>query len=298
MNVNFELYKIFYTVANAKNITRAALELSISQPAISKSIKNLEEQLGGQLFIRTKRGVILTSEGQEFYTYIKNAVEYINNAEHKFTDLINLETGVVKIGVSTTLTKEFLLPYLEAFHKKYPKIEIQILTNLTAELFPKLRDGLIDLIIYNMPYNIPEDMDSIICRKVQDCFVVNKDYPELINRKVKLEELNNYPLVLQLKGSNTRNFIDGFCLKNNVSLKSNMSLASYSLVVEFAKIGFGIGYATKNYIKNDLQSKKLFELDIEPKIPTRGIGLSYSKKNLPSFSTKKLMAIIMQDINK
>ena len=111
MNIDFELYRIFYVVANHCNITKASEELSISQPAISKSIKNLEEQLGGQLFVRTKRGVVLTEEGKEFYNYIKQAIEYINNAENKFTDLINLETGCIKIGISTTLTKEFLLPF-------------------------------------------------------------------------------------------------------------------------------------------------------------------------------------------
>ena len=116
MNIDFELYRIFYVVANNGNITKASNELNISQPAISKSIKNLEDQLGGTLFVRTKRGVILTEEGKEFYKYIKQAIEYINNAENKFTDLINLDTGCIKIGISTTLTKEFLLPYLEEFN--------------------------------------------------------------------------------------------------------------------------------------------------------------------------------------
>ena len=134
MNVSFELYRIFYTVATHKNITKASKELNISQPAISKSIKNLEEQLGGQLFIRTKRGVFLTEEGKEFYRYIKQAIEYISNAENKFTELINLETGCIKIGISSTLTKEFLLPYLEEFHRLYPKIDIQIITNMSSEL--------------------------------------------------------------------------------------------------------------------------------------------------------------------
>ena len=123
MNINFELYRIFYVVANHSNITKASEELNISQPAISKSIKNLEDQLGGNLFIRTKRGVTLTEEGKEFYNYIKQAMEYINNAEKKFTNLINLETGCIKIGINTTLTKEFLLPFLEEFHSLYPKID-------------------------------------------------------------------------------------------------------------------------------------------------------------------------------
>ena len=137
MNINFELYRIFYVVANHSNITKASEELNISQPAISKSIKNLEDQLGGNLFIRTKRGVTLTEEGKEFYNYIKQAMEYINNAEKKFTNLINLETGCIKIGINTTLTKEFLLPFLEEFHSLYPKIDIQIITGLTTELISK-----------------------------------------------------------------------------------------------------------------------------------------------------------------
>ena len=150
MNIDFELYRVFYVVANNGNITKASEELNISQPAISKSIKNLESQLGGQLFVRTKRGVILTEEGKEFYKYIKHAIEYINNAENKFSELINLEVGSIRIGVSTTITREFLLPYLEEFHKLYPRIDIQIVTNYTTDLFPMLRNGLLDLILLNL----------------------------------------------------------------------------------------------------------------------------------------------------
>ena len=102
MNIDFELYRVFYAVANTGNITKASNVLNISQPAISKSIKNLEEQLGGKLFVRTKKGVILTEEGKEFYVYIKQAIEYITNAESKFTELINLETGCIRLGINTT----------------------------------------------------------------------------------------------------------------------------------------------------------------------------------------------------
>ena len=143
MNIDFELYRIFYVVAKNGNITRASEELMISQPAISKSIKNLEEQLGGQLFVRSKRGVILTEEGKTFYSYIKQAIEYISSAENKFSELINLEIGCIKIGVSATLTKEFLLPYLKEFHSLYPHIDIQIDTNLSPVLMHKLKNGLL-----------------------------------------------------------------------------------------------------------------------------------------------------------
>ena len=296
MNIDFELYRIFYIVANNKNITKASEELNISQPAISKSIKNLEEQLGGKLFIRTKRGVILTDEGKEFYNYIRQAIEYINNAENKFTDLINLETGCIKIGISTTLTKEFLLPYLEKFHSLYPKIEIQIMTNLTSDLIPKLRNGLIDIVILNLNgKNYGNDIDIIKCRKINDCFVVNNKYNDLIDKEISLKHLNNYPLILQAKGSTTREFLDNYAKNYNVVLKPNMELASYTLVVEFTKIGLGIGYATKEYIKNELENQELFELNIKEKIPTRYVGIALAKNNIPSFSTKKLIEIILNN---
>ncbi len=290
MNIDFELYRIFYVVANHSNITKASEELNISQPAISKSIKNLEEQLGGQLFVRTKRGVVLTEEGKEFYNYIKQAIEYINNAENKFTDLINLETGCVKIGISTTLTKEFLLPYLEKFHSLYPKIDIKIITDITSELISNLKNGLIDIVILNLnDKSYGNDLEIIKCKKIRDCFVASIKYKDLIGGEISLKDLNNYPLILQAKGSNTRDFLDKFSRENNVILKPNFELTSYSLVAEFSKIGFGIGYVTKEYIKN---SKEVFELNLKEKIPCRYIGIALSKNHLPNFSTKKLIEII------
>lgn len=293
MNIDFELYRIFYVVANNSNITKASEELNISQPAISKSIKNLEEQLGGKLFVRTKRGVVLTEEGREFYNYIKQAIEYINNAENKFTDLINLETGCIKIGINTTLTKEFLLPYLEEFHLLYPKIDIQIVTGLANDLMPKLRNGLIDIVILNLTdKNYGNDIEIIKCKKVNDCFVVNKKYKDLTSKEISLKELNNYPLILQAKGSNTREFLDNIARESGVVLKPNIELASYTLVVEFSKIGLGIGYVTKEYIKDAIKNEDLFELKIKEKIPSRYIGIALSNNHVPNFSTKKLIEII------
>ncbi len=291
MNIDFELYRIFYTVANYNNITKASEELHISQPAISKSIKKLESLLGGELFTRTKRGVILTEEGKEFYNYIRQAIEYINNAESKFTELVNLETGIIKIGISVTLTQNFLLPYLETFHRLYPNIDIQIITNAGNELINKLRNGLIDLIILNIPNNIDKDIKIIECKKVSDIFVVGSNYKDLANKKIKLDELNNYPLILQTKNSNTRSILDNFCEKNNVVLKPNIELASYTLVKEFTKINMGIGYLVKEFIKDDL-NKSLYELNVYPKIPPRSIGIAVSKNHIPNFSTRKLIEII------
>ena len=298
MNINLEYYKIFYEVAKEQNITKASENLNISQPAISKTIKLLEEKLGGTLFVRTKKGVILTEEGKEFYSYITKAMEYINSAENKFSDLINLETGVIKIGVNSTLTKEFLLSYLEIFNKSYPKIDIQITNGITSHLINELKNGLIDIVFLNLnDKDYGNDIDIIKCKKIHDIFIASKKYSELNDKVISLNELKNYPLIFQAKGSNTRNFLDNFLKEKNITLKPNIELASYSLVTEFCKAGFGIGYAVKEFIQKDLNEGKIFSLKIKENIPERYIGYAISNKHLPSFSTKKLMEIVTNNFN-
>lgn len=298
MNINLEYYKIFYEVAKEQNITKASENLNISQPAISKTIKLLEEKLGGTLFVRTKKGVILTEEGKEFYSYINKAMEYINSAENKFSDLINLETGVIKIGINSTLTKEFLLPYLEKFNKLYPKIDIQITNGITSHLINELKNGLIDIVFLNLnDKDYGNDIDIIKCKKIHDVFIASKKYIELNDKVISLNELKNYPLIFQAKGSNTRNFLDNFLKEKNITLKPNIELASYSLVTEFCKAGFGIGYAVKEFIQKDLNDGKIFSLKIKENIPERYIGFAISNKHLPSFSTKKLIEIVTNNFN-
>ena len=215
-------------------------------------------------------------------------MEYIHRAENKFTDLMNLEEGNIRIGISTTLVKEFLLPYLEEFHSTYPNITIEIVTDLASVLIPKLRNGLIDIIILNLngKENI-EDIEFIKCREIHDAFVVGKKYEELSKKKLSF---NDY-LILQSNTANTRKFLDDVANKYNVVLNPCMELASYSLVVQFEKIGMGIGYATIEYIQKELNNKELFMLNVE-EIPIRSISIGLCKNTVPNFSTKKLMEII------
>lgn len=292
MNIDYELYRIFYIVAKNGNITRASKELLISEPAVSKSIKNLEGYLEAPLFTRTKKGVNLTTEGITLYEYISKGIEYFKSGEAKFNELINLESGTIRIGINTTLTKEFLMPYLETFHKLYPNINIEIRTNLTSELKSMLKDGLIDMHILNLTNEeTKNDFNIIKCKTITDCFVSNKP----IKEKISIKELNNYPLILQDKNSNTRKFLDDFANKYEITLKPKIEIGSYYLVSEFSRIGLGIGYVTKNYIKNNLDNKELFIVPIKEKIPSREIGILLNKNTTPNFSTKELIKIITQN---
>ncbi|MCX4364634.1 MAG: LysR family transcriptional regulator [Bacilli bacterium] len=291
MDIDFELYRVFNEVANAGNITAASERLHISQPAVSKSIKSLEEQLGGPLFIRTKRGVILTEEGRELHNYIRTAIEYIRNAEHKFSDMVNLDVGTIKIGISRTLVKFYLLPYLEVFHKKYPNIKIEILTNMASELVPKLRNGLIDMVIANMPMKPQSDIVVEKLVDIQDIFVVSRDY-NIESYNINVEDLNNYSLILQPRGNNTRDYLDSVMAKSNVYLNPEMVLASYGLVEDMAKIGYGIGYVVEKFVTDELKNGNLVKININPPIPPRYIGLLTKKDTIPSFAAKKLIDLL------
>ncbi len=292
MNINLDLYRIFYVIAKNGSISAAADALFISQPAITFQIKKLEDQLGISLFTRTKHGVILTDEGKVLFDYVKNGIESIINGENALSNLKNLESGIIRIGASTTVCRHVVMPYLEIFHELYPKIDIQIVNNLTSNLLKDLRNGNLDILFLNMPMDENKDLKIIPITDVQDIFVGNKKYYDLTNGKLNLNNLNSFPLIFQKLPSNTRAYLNNYLKKNNVNLKPQLEVVSYNLIMDLVKAGFGIGYATKEYIGDAIKDKKLYELKIKEKIPSRYIGIALSKNHIPNFSTKKLIEII------
>jgi len=292
VNIDIELYKIFYTVAKCGNITKAADKLYISQPAVTMSIKKLENELEIKLFVRNKRGVTLTPEGKVLYEYVSKAMENISLAENKIENFKKLETGNVRIGIGTNLTKFFLVNHLEKFHKKYPKVNINLDTSMTKELLKKLNEDRIDIAIIASDEEVSKDFNIQYVEDIQDIFIASNEFKELKGKNVTLDEISSYPLLLQSEHSNTRKFIDKISEERGIKLNSIMDLASYSLVIEFAKIGMGIGFVTKNYVEEELKNNYLFELNVEPKIPKRKILVLTKKNYLPSFSASKLIDII------
>lgn len=292
MNINYESYKIFYYTAINKSISKAAEILLISQPAVSYQIKTLEEELGITLFVRTKKGVTLTEEGEILFSYVKKGIEAFTNGENALTNLKNLDYGNIRIGSSATVSKHVLMPYLEKFHKTYPNIEINITNNLTEELLKDLRNGNLDILILNMPMTEYKDLSIRKIMNVQDIFVTNEYYYKKINGSINLKDLNKYPLLFQKKPSNTREYLDKYLKENNTNLTPKMEIVSYNLIMDFLKIGFGIGYATKEFIKPELANKELYELDVIPKVPKRYIGIVTLKQRIPNFSVNKLIDLM------
>jgi len=294
MNVNMELYKIFYIVAKNGSISAAANILFISQPAITFQIKKLEDKLGVSLFTRTKHGVILTEEGNILFNYVKNGIENIINGENALANLKNLDNGIIKIGVSTTICRYILMPYLEKFHEKYPNIDIQINNNLSNNLLKELRNGNLDIVIMFAPQNDNKDLIIKPITNVQDIFVGNKKYYELTKGMLNTKDLNSYPLILPSPSSSSRTHLNKYLKENNCNINPKLEVVSYNLIIDLIKAGFGIGYATKEFMINELNNKILFEIKTDKIISTRKIVLATIDKKEPNYSSKKLIEMITQ----
>ena len=299
MEINYESYKIFYTVALYGSISKAAEALYISQPAITKAIKKLENELGITLFNRSPKGVTLTENGKVFFEFVKNGIESFVNGEHKLTSLKNLETGTIKIGASTTVTKYFLLPFIEKFHKLYPKIDISITNHLTTTLVSMLKKGSLDVLIVNLPMENDNELKVTHCKEVHDCFAGNELYKKEITKKISLKDLTtDYPIITQKEPSNTRAFLNQLMEKHEINFHPKFDIVSYSLVKDFAKIGMGISYITKEFTKEELENKQLFEIPIKEKIPERGLGIVVPKNTISSFATQRFIDIILDEKKK
>ena len=285
MNVDLELYRVFYTVAKHKHMTRASEELHISQPAISQSIKKLEDQLGGTLFLRSNKGMELTEEGKMFYEYVKGALELINNAEHEFTSFKDLSKGEIKIGCSATLTKLVLMNVLRDFHIDYPNVNIIITNGLTSNLINDLKLGKLDLVIYNES-NIKEtNLNLEKIKELKQGFVYN---PEFFEDDISsFEELNNKPLILQKEESNSRKLLDHIALQNNTKLIPKMEVVSQDLITEFINAGLGIGFVIIDLAKKNF--KNLKELSINKEIPNINVYLATNKYVSLTFASKKFI---------
>lgn len=289
MNVDLELYRIFYVVAKSKNMTRASEELFISQPAISQSIKKLESELGGTLFLRSNKGMELTEEGKMFYSYIKDALELINNAEAEFTSFKDLDKGEIKIGISTTLTKLVLMDKIQEFHKNYPNIDIKITNELTSNLIEDLKRGKLDFVIYNESDIKESGIESKVIKKLKEGFIYNPEhYKDDIN---SINNINNYPLILQKKESNSRKRLDNYCLSNGIILKPKMEVVSQELVLEFTNAGLGIGYTLIDLAQRNYPNLK--ELNINKDIPRVDIILATNKGINLTFATKKFLEYLL-----
>lgn len=285
MNQNLSSYRIFYTVANAGNISKAAKELYISQPAISKSIQKLEESVGCKLFSRSSRGVVLTEEGKLLYEHVSDAFETLTLGEEKLRRSIELGVGHLKIGVSSTLCKYLLLPYLKEFIRQNPHISISITCQSTNDTLKLLEDNKIDIGLIGKPGSL-KNIHFDFLEEIEDIFVATKDYLRNLKARgvTKNQILQSSTLMLLDKNNMTRQYIDDYLQENQIQVRDSIDISNMDLLIDFARISVGVACVIKNFVKEDLESGALIEIPLGIPIHKREVGFAYKTNIHPSKS--------------
>lgn len=276
MDQNLSLYRIFYTVANAGNISKAALALYISQPAVSKAIRKLEQNLETSLFTRSSRGVALTEEGVILYDHVKNAFSSIQTGETRLKQMRDLNMGHIRIGVSTTLCRYTLLPFLKSFIKTHPHIRITIECQSSNRTLQLLSEGKIDLGLVGRPERLHQVFFQPL-GEIEDILVSTRSY--LDNLHVRSNDLfQNATLMLLDKENITRRYMDEYLSLNHISTENALEVSTMDLLIEFAKIGLGIACVIKQFVTGELERQELLEIPLSIPIQKREIGFAFQKQ--------------------
>ncbi|MEE0211951.1 MAG: LysR family transcriptional regulator [Negativibacillus sp.] len=272
MLTKLENYRVFCKVAQHKSFSGAAQELFLSQPAVSQSVRQMEEQLGMQLFVRSSKKVELTPQGSILYEYASSALGLLESAEQQLSGLQTLGAGQLRLGAGDITARHLLLPALERFHQLYPKVHLSIFNRTSASSLELLHAGRIDAAFVNLP--IEDDRITVHWESpVQDIFVAGQRFAELKDKPLTARQLARLPLIMLEHKANSRVYVQRFFLRQGVELQPEIELASYELMGELARINLGVSCMVRQFCRQELQSGKLFELRLTEPVPARSIGM-------------------------
>ena len=291
MEQNLSQYKIFYTVAATGNISKAAEKLYISQPAISKAVKNLEISLGITLFSRNSRGVALTEEGKLLYDHIKRAFNEISKGEEELRQSVLLGIGTIRISVSSALCKYVLLPYLKKFIQKNPHIKFNIECNSTTHSLAMLREEKSDIGLIGKT-NHQNDLVFHSLGNVNYIFIATDAYLDNLKMRGAKTENDIFSManIMLLDSENvSRQHINTYLSMNNLEADNILELNNMDLLIDFAKTGIGIACVIKEFAEDDIKSGKVRELPLSVPIPSREIGFAYCRNAVISASMQKFI---------
>lgn len=286
-----DLYKIFCEVGESKSFSQAAKALYMTQPAVSQAIMQLERELDIRLFNRSPKGAVLTDEGRLLYEYASSALNLLHVGEEKIGEFKNLTAGELKIGVGDTISRYFLLPYLELFNNRYPNVKFKIENGTTSELCAILKAGEVDIVVCNFPLE-----DPALAQKpfidVHDIFVCGEKYRHILTDPISFEELIKYPLIFLEPKSNSRRYVEAFILSKGVQITPEFELGSHDLLLEFAKSNLGIACVTKEFAQVYLTNGMVSEVTIVEPISKREIGVCYLKSVPLSLAATRFVEMV------
>lgn len=277
MDINYELYKVFYYVAKTLSFSEASKKLYISQSAVSQSIKALEKKLDQTLFIRSTKRVKLTPEGEILFKHIEPAVNLIVRGENQIMDANAMNGGQIRIGASDTICRYYLVPFLKEFHEHFPNVHIKVTNATSANCVGLLENELVDFIVCNSPNPRLNNLRNVTkVKEFQDVFVASSVFEHLKHKKLELSELLDYPILMLDKHSMTSEFLHGLFQQHQLDLVPEIELSSNDLLIDLARIGLGLAFVPDFCIKPD--DKELFTLQTQDILPTRKLVVAYNDK--------------------
>ena len=276
MDINYELYKVFFHVASTLSFSEASKQLFISQSAVSQSIKTLERKLDQTLFIRSTKRVLLTPEGEILLRHIEPAMHLIQRGEAQLLDAASTG-GQIRIGASDTICRYFLVPYLEKFHKAFPSAHIKVNNQTSIKCVEMLESGQVDLIVVNYPNNYLSNVSSIKKIKTfRDVFIANESFHELKGKKLTYKQLSQYPILMLDRHSTTSEFLHRLFQQHQLDLVPEIELTSNDLLIALARIGLGIAFIP-DYCMTGGQ-KDIFVVETKEELPERELVIAYNEQ--------------------
>ena len=295
--VNLELYRVFYTVAKCGSLTRAAEELYISQPAVSQSIKQLENQLGVPLFDRRHRGMELSAQGGEIiFAEVERALELLQQAENRLAETQSSAVGTIRVGASDTIFEYFLADKIVDFHEKFPAVKIELMADFTPDTIEKLKANRCDVAFVNLPIEVDEELElEGNCMRLNDVFIAGEKYKDLANGTLSLSELKKYPLILMDKNTVARRSLENFLNTVGVSVQPSIEVGSWDLMKRLVQRGMGIGVIPKTYAQGRLDNGELYEVKTDPILPARSIGMLLPKNQPISYALHSFIQCVRKE---
>lgn len=291
MDINYELYKVFYHVAITLSFSEASKQLFISQSAVSQSIKVLEKKLNQKLFIRSTKRVQLTPEGEILFKHIEPAMNLIKQGENQLLEAHTLNGGQLRIGASDTICRYYLVPYLNRFHKQFPHVHIKVTNQTSIACASLLEHGQVDFIVVNYPNSaLSSTHIPRVINEFHDVFVANRQYFPLDGQEVSLASLQKYPILMLDRKSTTSEFLHAMFQRSHLDLVPEIELSSNDLLIDLARIGLGIAFVPDFCIPTD--DKDLFVVKLKEELPKRQMVVAYNERMPLSQTAKQFMSML------
>ena len=290
MFISYDYYRIFYYVAKYGNISKAAKVLLSSQPNVTRTIKNLEGELGCTLLSRTSRGMRLTPEGERLYGHVRLALEHIEAGEAELGQSKTLQSGAVYIAASEVALRCLLLPVLKRFRMLYPGVHLRISNHSTPQAIAALKDGTADIAVVTSPTERFASLRETIIQPVHEVAVCPPSFKDLIGRKVSLAELSNYPLISLGSDTKSFEFYSAFFTSYGLNYHPDIEAFTADQILPMVAADLGIGFVPQEFIK---EWENVHILDLEEKIPERNIVLIKRKEQPLSMAARELEKMIL-----